>query len=130
MKTITAILLSLAAFSANATTLYAETSVRGESMDEFVVRIADRAYDHTKKSGHEVCGAIREEGGIFTVVITTSGRNDECELPGDTEVYVHTHPINQGFHFSKGDYVRPGYLIAQNVIKFQNGGRPRKVSSR
>lgn len=109
--------------------LYTETSVAGETMDAFVLRIAPKANAYTKASGHEVCAAIREVEGVYSAEVGTSGRNDECWLPGDTEVYLHTHPINQGMGFSAGDYVRPGYLITQAGVKYQDGvnKRPRKV---
>lgn len=131
MKIITSILLALS-FSASAESnfLYTEVSQPGETMDAFAVRISARANEHTKETGHEVCGAIRTDGDSLKVEMTSSGRNDECELPGDTEVYFHTHPINQGMGFSAGDYVRPGYLSTLAGVKFQDGKlkRPRKVS--
>lgn len=110
--------------------LYQETSLPHETQDAFVVRIAQKMYEHTRNKGYEVCGALRFDGVNYFIDIITSERNDECALPGDTQIYVHTHPINQGFHFSKDDYVRPGYLIAQNVIKFQNGGQVRTLAKR
>lgn len=99
-------------------------------MDDFVVRIAPKANSYTKDSGHEVCAAIRESEGVYSASIATSNRNDECWLPADTETYLHTHPVNQGMNFSADDYVRPGYLITQVGVKFQDGKvkRPRKVS--
>lgn len=130
MKIIAAILLAISfSASAESTYLYTEVSYPGETMDAFVVRISPKANAYTKSSSHEVCAAIREDGGIYTAKVETSGRNDECALPSDTEVYLHTHPINQGMGFSAGDYVRPGYLITQVGVKFQDGNvkRPRKV---
>lgn len=130
MKIIAAILLALSfSASAESTYLYTEVSQPGETMDAFVVRISPRANAHTKATGHEVCGAIRDYGDFLKIEISSSGRNDECELPGDTKVYFHTHPINQGMGFSAGDYVRPGYLSTLAGIKFQDGKvkRPRKV---
>lgn len=134
MKIIAAILLALSfsfSFSASAesTYLYTEVSHPGETMDSFMVRISARANAHTKTTGHEVCGAIRADGDSMKIEMTSSGRNDECELPSDTEVYFHTHPINQGKGFSAGDYVRPGYLSTLAGVKFQDGKvkRPRKV---
>lgn len=115
---------------ARADILYQETSLPDETQDAFVVRISSKMYEYTYKNGYEVCGALRFDGVNYFINIATSGRNDECALPEDTDIYVHTHPINQGFHFSKEDYIRPGYLIAQNVIKFQNGGRVRTVAKR
>lgn len=114
---------------AESTYLYTETSHAGETMDAFVLRIAPKANAYTKDSGHEVCAAIRTDGERYRIEVGTSSRNDECELPGDTEVYLHTHPINQGMGFSAGDYVRPGYLITQVGVKYQDGvnKRPRKV---
>lgn len=116
-----ALILVAAPILGNAQTLYEETSHPTEQQDAFVVRIAARMYAYTQRTGHEVCGALRFDGMVYRIEVATSNRNDECALPGDTNIYVHTHPINQGFHFSKEDYVRPGYLIADNVIKFQNG---------
>lgn len=131
MVKIIGLILFAIAFSAQAesTYLYTEVSKPGETMDAFVLRIAPKANAYTKGSGHEVCAAIRESDGIYWAKIGTSGRNDECWLPADTEVYLHTHPINQGMGFSAGDYVRPGYLITQVGVKFQDGKvkRPRKV---
>lgn len=131
MVKIIGLILFAIAFSAQAesTYLYTEVSQPGETMDAFVLRISDKANFHTKASGHEVCGPIRTENGRYRIEMATSGRNDECELPGDTEVYFHTHPINQGIGFSGGDYVRPGYLSTLAGVKFQDGKvkRPRKV---
>jgi len=110
--------------------LFSAVSLPAETQDAFVVRIAPRMYAYTQKSGHEVCGALRFDGHQYSITVESSGRNDECALPGDTQMYVHTHPINQGFHFSKDDYVLPGYLIAQHVIKFQNGRRVVKIAKR
>jgi len=132
MKTLIAIAAAVIPFcaSANSLYLYSESSLPGETMDSFVVRISPRANEYTKKSGHEVCAAIRNNGSGYSVEVTTSSRNDECMLPADTEVYLHTHPINQGMGFSRGDYVRPGYLITEVGIKYQDGvnRRPRKVN--
>lgn len=130
MKIIAAILLALSfSASAESTYLYTEVSQPGETMDEFVVRIASRANEYTKVKGHEVCGAIRINGDSLKIEMTSSGRNDECELPADTKVYFHTHPINQGMGFSASDYVLPGYLSTLAGIKYQDGKvkRPRKV---
>lgn len=130
MKIITAILLCLSfSASAESTYLYTEVSQPGETMDDFVVRISPRANAHTKATGHEVCGAIRTDAGALKIEMASSGRNDECQLPGDTKVYFHTHPINQGMGFSSGDYVLPGYLSTLAGIKFQDGKikRARKV---
>lgn len=130
MKIIAAILLTLSfSASAESTYLYTEVSQPGETMDAFVVRISARANAHTKATGHEVCSAIRSDGNFLKIDMNSSGRNDECELPADTEVYFHTHPINQGMGFSAGDYVLPGYLSTLSGIKFQDGKvkRPRKV---
>ena len=109
-------------------TLYSEESHHGEDQDTFVVRIAPKMYAYTQRTGHEVCGALRFDG-VYRIEIATSHRNGECALPGNTEIYVHTHPINQGFHFSKEDFVRPGYLIAEQIIKFQSG-RVRTVAKK
>lgn len=102
----------------------------GETRDQFVVRISGDLFDYTARTGHEVCGAIRETTTGYRVVVTTSGRNDECAMPGDTQVYVHTHPINQGLGFSRADYVRPGYLVTGKAVKFQAGGRPVTLARR
>ncbi len=109
--------------------LYSEASIPNETRDDFVKRIAPRAVAYTAQTGWEVCGAIREADGVYTVDVRTSKRNDECELPGDTLVYLHTHPRNQGLGFSAGDYVRPGYLLTEVAIKYQDGvsKRPRKI---
>ena len=115
---------------ASAHELFYEQSLPSETQDAFVVRIAPQMYAYTQQSGHEVCGALRFDGKLYSIIVSTSGRNDECALPSDSQVYVHTHPINQGFHFSKDDYVLPGYLIAQNIIKYQNGGRVVKIAKR
>lgn len=130
MKIIAAILLALSfSASAESTYLYTEVSRPGETMDEFVVRIAARANAHTKSTGHEVCGAIRSDADLMKIEMASSGRNDECELPAATKVYFHTHPINQGMGFSAGDYVLPGYLSTLAGVKYQDGKvkRPRKV---
>lgn len=110
--------------------LYSEASIPGETRDQFVQRIAPRAIEYTRATGWEVCGAIREQDGVYTVAITTSERNSECALPGDTTVYLHTHPRSQGLNFSAGDYVRPGYLITEVAIKYHDGinKRPRKIN--
>lgn len=130
VNTIGLILFAMA-FSAQAesTYLYTEVSQPGETMDAFVLRVAPKANSYTKASGHEVCAAIREVDGSYSAEVSTSSRNDECALPGDTKVYFHTHPNNQGMGFSHGDYVRPGYLITQIGVKYQDGvnKRPRKV---
>lgn len=124
-----ALILALAPAVVHSQVLYTETSKEGETRDAFVVRIAPKMYERTKHTGHEVCGALRFDGVYHHIEITTNKRNDECALPNDTDIYVHTHPINQGFHFSKEDFVRPGYLIAEQVIKFQSG-RVRTVAKK
>lgn len=105
-------------------------SEAGETRDAFVVRIAGEVFSYTEATGHEVCGAIYTTDTGYTVSVETSHRNDECALPGDTSVYLHTHPINQGLGFSRADYVRPGYLITGKSVKFQAGGRPVTLTRR
>lgn len=130
MKAIWFVLACTFCSNARAAIVHQEISLPDENQDAFVVRIASKMYEYTHKNGHEVCGALRFDGTNYSIEITTSERNDECTLPADTEIYVHTHPVSQGFHFSTEDYVRPGYLISYNVIKFQNGGRVRTVAKR
>lgn len=129
-KALIAILLAIS-FSASAHSdyLYTEISIPGETMDDFVLRISNRANEYTKQTGYEVCGSIITEDERYRIEMMTSSRNDECELPGDTKIYFHTHPINQGMNFSHGDYVLPGYLSTLSGVKFQDGKvkRPRKV---
>ena len=135
MKYLVAALMIASAGPAGASEyLYTEVSNPGETMDAFVTRIAPKALEHTWKHNAEVCGPIRQTEQGYEVRISTDGRRDECSLPGDTVVYVHTHPRGIGFGFSPSDYVRPGYLITERAVKYQNylgerSKRPRLVTT-
>lgn len=56
------------------------TSQPGESMDQFVTRVAPEAVAYTDEHNVEVCGAIGQDGPEMTLVLTTDGNAMECKV--------------------------------------------------
>jgi hypothetical protein len=102
--------------------LYSEVSVQGESMDQFVYRIAPRAIAETARLRSEVCGAIEgnpDDG--FTITIHTTNKKFFCTFPNpDAGISFHTHIYGNPF-FSALDYSRPGYMAIGGSVWFQHG---------
>lgn len=111
--------------------LYTETSLPGETRDDFVVRIAPRAVEHTAKLRSEVCGEIIMVDGVYSLTITTDNRPTACDITmsgqADT-VTFHTHPARTDVRgFSDLDYKHPGYVAFEDRLRFQ-AGRLKDVS--
>lgn len=113
--------------------LYQEESNPGESLDDFVVRIAPRAVQASKEARATVCGQV-EGGGPFLVKVKTDGYTSTCDLPTTALPYVlvnGTAVDKRENHFSQVNWQRAGYLVTPWSVKHQDGQqkRPRKVSS-
>lgn len=113
--------------------LYEEESNPGESLDDFVVRIAPRAVQASKEARATVCGQV-EGGGPYLVKVKTDGYTSTCDLPTTALPYVlvnGTAVDKRENHFSQVNWQRAGYLVTPWSVKHQDGQqkRPRKVSS-
>ena len=113
--------------------LYREQSKPGESLDDFVVRIAPRAVQASKEARATVCGQV-EGGGPYLVKVKTDGYTSSCDLPATALPYVlvnGTAVDKRENHFSQVNWQRAGYLVTPWSVKHQDGQqkRPRKVSS-
>jgi len=128
VKIITLILMLIPLCAkAESTYLYTETSVAGETMDAFVLRIAHRAMRVTNKMGVEVCGEVEEVDRIYRVVIATSNDQFSCELPNTGKPYFHTHPASSIGTFSPADKKYEGYLAAKGRVYYSNGRLEKRV---
>jgi len=113
--------------------LYQEESNPGESLDDFVVRIAPRAVQASKEARATVCGQV-EGGGPYLVKVKTDGYTSTCDLPKTAQPYVlvnGTAVDKRENHFSQVNWQRAGYLVTPWSVKHQDGvsKRPRNVSS-
>lgn len=125
MKIIAAILLALS-FSASAepTYLYTEVSQSGETMDEFMVRIAPKAVEYTLKNSLEVCGMIEKDGNEMKLNIFTDHKNNSCTIPvpsNSAGITFHTHPSRNSFKFHGKDFNVKGYLGTARGVRYQEG---------
>ncbi|KAA3597408.1 hypothetical protein JY452_03090 [Stenotrophomonas maltophilia] len=112
--------------------LHRESSVAGESLDDFVVRIAPHALESSKTARATVCGQIEQNAGIFSVQLKTDGYVSDCGLPKTGKPYVLVNGTATDVrenHFSEVNWQRPGYLVTPWSVKYQDGAskRPRVV---
>ena len=120
MKIVAAILLTAVAFGASAETkLYTENSRPGETMDEFIVRIAPRALRFTERSSFEVCGPIVKTDTGYSLTLYTSSNMTRCQYPKTSDIGFHTHPSRAYPTFYGGDYHVEGYMAHQKVINLK-----------
>lgn len=113
--------------------LYQDESNPGETLDDFVVRVAPRALQASTDARATVCGQI-EGSGPYLVRIKTDGYTSTCDLPTTALPYVlvnGTAVDKREDHFSQVNWQRAGYLVTPWSVKHQDGQqkRPRKVSS-
>ncbi|WP_223670324.1 hypothetical protein [Xanthomonas citri] len=87
------------------THLATETSIAGETMDAFVLRLAPKLNKMTTKLRAEVCGTIRAEGDLYVVDVRTYHDLYGCYVERDGLPYLHTHPSlrKDCWTFSKED---------------------------
>lgn len=100
------------------------TSQPGESMDQFVTRVAPEAVAYTMKHNVEVCGMIAKEGEGYVLTVKTQNVNNGCtiEVPvNSTGMTFHTHPSPIAFKFHDKDFQMPGYLGTVRGVRFQQG---------
>jgi hypothetical protein len=126
-KLIAIFLLGLAVQTASAgnrtITLYTEASRAGESMDDFVLRISRKALRATDAYQAEVCGAVTQAAGHYTLTLRTDLSANECTVPLTTSTLAtfHTHTATGGRLFGEGDYAHAGYLATRMGVMHQSG---------
>ena len=107
-----------------------EASTSGESLDNFVIRIAPKALEVSKAARATICGQIDGEEGHYTIQMKTDGYISDCSLPKSGRPYVLVNGMateaREG-HFSQENWKRPGYLVTPWTVKYQDGSskRPR-----
>lgn len=110
--------------------LYREVSRPGETMDEFVLRIAPRAYSLSWVKAKELCGAIVTSQGQMSIDIRL-GQFNTCDFQmPEGSVAFHTHPVayREQLKFSRQDAIAGGYLVGRNeVLYYVASGSPRRV---
>ncbi|ATS57560.1 exported hypothetical protein [Xanthomonas citri pv. fuscans] len=113
------------------THLATETSDPGETMDAFVLRLAPKLNKMTRQLRAEVCGTIRTEDGRYVVDVRTYHDFYSCYVERDGLPYIHTHPslLRDCWTFSLGDWKRPGYLVTEIGVRYQDTKRSRKVKA-
>ena len=111
--------------------LYTETSMAGESLDQFVIRIASKIRHKTKVHSAELCGAIDTHGDLYALSVRSSFSQNDCgfSITPSTVATIHTHiAISGNDNFGPGDYQFPGYLITTRTIRHHAGrGTERRV---
>lgn len=124
-----AIWISPASADQRMTHLSTELSQPGETMDDFIVRIAPKLNKFTADLRAEVCGTIRTEQGQHAVDIRTYHDRYSCFVERDGLPYVHTHPslLKECWTFSLEDWKRPGYLVTEIGVRYQDTRRSRKI---
>lgn len=108
--------------------LHRESSVAGESLDDFVVRIAPQALESSKTARATVCGQVEQDAGIFSVRLKTDGYVSDCAMPKTGKPYLlvnGTATDARENHFSQVNWQRPGYLITPWSVKYQDGASKR-----
>lgn len=58
--------------------LFEETSVNGETMDQFMARIAPRLVAYSEETGFEACGVIATKGDAFGIRIGSNHSHVAC----------------------------------------------------
>lgn len=119
-----AVICGFCSMPSRAKELYTETSRPGESVDQFVVRIAAKLRRATNAHSAELCGAIVAHGDIYTLSVTSSFSENDCQfrVTVATVATIHTHiAISGNDNFGPGDYQFPGYLITLRAIRHQAG---------
>lgn len=112
------------------------TSEAGETVDQFVARIAPSAERITRKSAAEVCGEVEARGSEYRLTLYTTNVKDACDYlrkpDGDwtyTGESFHTHVIGAAPRFSPSDYDHPGYMARDGLILHHAGrGTERRVA--
>lgn len=132
MKTIALIVLMLVSSGLSAAQLYTENSKQGESVDDFVLRIAARAVAYTLANNVEVCGAIGKDESGYTLVITTDGDSMECRVHTVAGKFTgeifHTHTSKGNDGWANADLNHPGYLATKRKLLWQNQNKMRKIA--
>ncbi|MBO9766531.1 MULTISPECIES: hypothetical protein [Xanthomonas] len=111
--------------------LHSEMSAAGESLDDFVARIAPRARAVSVSTRSIVCGEVLG-AGPYSLTLKTDGRQDWCEVPKTAAPYLLVNGIAKDAredHIPAIYYRRPGYLITPWSIKFQDRTGVRRVES-
>lgn len=112
----------------------------GETMDAFVERIAPQAVAISNRAGLEVCGAIAEADGVYSIRMVQGGpractidfKDVEAGFVSTGQTF-HTHPYAPSTRsgFTRADYAAPGYLAEGWTLKHQAGwGTDRFVTRR
>ena len=129
VKIIALILMLIPLFAkAESTYLYTETSVAGETMDAFVVRIARSLEMEGQRKNAEVCGAIKNIDGRYTLTLNYKQDNIQCTVShGPEDVLIHTHLPYMGARFSPADYSHKGYMVRNGVICYNDGAEGTEV---
>jgi hypothetical protein len=146
MKTIALILALLpgVAMAAQPTHVTTMTSLPGETMDAFALRIAPEAIERSMNIAAEVCGEFKQEGDVYSIALYSIGTQHGCSYLRDGAGYTgqsyHTHIVigetdsrrREGIlgnpRFSESDYAHPGYLASGNKVLHQVGrGTERRV---
>lgn len=108
------------------------TSQPGETMDQFVTRIAPEAKAYTAEHNVEVCGAIGDDNGVMTLVLTTDNDSMECKITKVrgkfTGFIFHTHTAKGNEGWANADLSVPGYLATPRKLLWQNNNKMRKLA--
>ncbi|WP_115540044.1 hypothetical protein [Xanthomonas campestris] len=110
--------------------LHHETSAAGETLDQFVLRIAPRARAASISAHAIVCGELLGNGP-YSLTLKTDGYTDDCTVPKTAAPYVLVNGIARDAredHFTLTLRFRPGYLITPWSIKYQDRNGVRKVA--
>ncbi|MEA9605693.1 hypothetical protein QY702_04325 [Xanthomonas campestris pv. plantaginis] len=121
---------STAAKFGQSAVLHQETSAAGETLDQFVLRIAPRARAASISVRAIVCGEILGNGP-YSLTLKTDGYTDDCTVPKTAAPYVLVNGIARDAredHFTLTLRFRPGYLITPWSIKYQDRNGVRKVA--
>lgn len=107
------------------------TSQPGESMDQFVTRVAPEAVAYTAEHNVEVCGALGDDAGVLTLVLTTDSDSMECKVSKVrgkfTGLIFHTHTRKGNEGWANADLAHPGYLATPKKLLWQNQNKMRKL---
>lgn len=119
---------------ARAETLIADyESVPGESLDSFVVRLAPELRKQTVERNAEVCGALGQEDGVYTLRLKTDEDKWECSVHASigqwTGYIVHTHTAKGNEGWANADLGHPGYLVTPRRVLWQHDNRMKTLQN-
>lgn len=107
-----------------------------EPLDGFMLRLGRVLFEHTRRTGHEACGVVAQDGqGRHAVMLFTDGVQRGCsmsrrEIPEGfvaTEHTIHSHPVAREIRYTAADLAwnrAHGQVTPQRTLLVRPGFSP------